>query len=127
MIDRDEEKADRQQLLALIRELRDELKTERAYSQQLREKSVRDLRELRAVRQVIHELELKLAPPSSRRPKRSANPQTSNAPPSEREQVEATLLRGQRSVVEQLSAGMPLSQILESLCTIVEETCPGTL
>lgn len=60
MIERDEEQADRRQLLAIIRELREELRTERAYSQQLREKSVRDLRELRAMREVMHDLQRKL-------------------------------------------------------------------
>jgi len=44
MIENNEERADRKQLLAIIRELRDELQTERAFSQQLREKSIRDIR-----------------------------------------------------------------------------------
>jgi len=60
MFESNEERADRKQLLAIIRELRDELNTERAYSQQLREKSVRDIRELRAMREMMHELRRRL-------------------------------------------------------------------
>lgn len=60
MFEQNEERADRKQLLSIIKELRDELQAERAYSQQLREKSVRDLRELRAMREVMHELRSRL-------------------------------------------------------------------
>ena len=60
MFESNEERADRKQLLAIIRELRDELQTERAYSQQLREKSIRDIRDLRAMREVMHELRQRL-------------------------------------------------------------------
>jgi PAS domain S-box-containing protein len=43
------------------------------------------------------------------------------------ERVQAILVRGQRSVLELIGAGAPLSSVLSSLCSLVEEACPGTL
>jgi len=60
MFQGNEERADRKQLLAIIHELREELQAERAYSLQLREKSIRDVRELRAMREAMHELRRRL-------------------------------------------------------------------
>lgn len=44
------------EMLSIIAELRSDLRDERAYSQQLREKSVHDLRELREVRQALRDV-----------------------------------------------------------------------
>ena len=136
MDERDANRADREELLTLVSELRDELKTERAYGRQLRQKAVHDLRELRAVRRALHEVkeQIAVAGQEPRLPARgdgavdSARARAAaSATSAMSEHLEEVLRRSQRAVLERMSADAPLSQVLEALCKIVEEICPGTL
>jgi PAS domain S-box-containing protein len=49
------------------------------------------------------------------------------SPAPDSEQLGETLLRGQHAVLESIAVGKPRKDVLERLCGIVEEACPGTL
>ncbi|HEY2513693.1 MAG TPA: ATP-binding protein [Polyangiaceae bacterium] len=136
MDERDAGRADREELLTLVSTLRDELRTERAYGRHLRQKAVHDLRELRAMRRALHDVKEQLALPASRPqpvvrvelPVENARARAAaSAMSAMSEHLEEVLRRSQRAVLERMSADAPLSQVLEALCKIVEEICPGTL